>query len=165
MRGSYVVEKVSMELDQVDRRIIRLLVEDASLTNNELAARVGLSPAPLSRRLARLYAAGVIRQTVVVDPKAAGIGFQAFVEVTLERTASKVGHRFIELISRMPEVVECHTVAGDFDFLLKIAVRDVADYKPLLWSEFEQIAEIKTLRSTILLDSPKMSAATLGDGR
>ena len=58
----------------------------------------------------------------------------------------------------MPEVVECHTVAGDFDFLLKIAVSDVADYKRLLWSEFEQIAEIKTLRSTILLDSPKMQA-------
>lgn len=156
-----MVEKVAMELDQVDRRIIRLLVEDASLSNNELAARVGLSPAPLSRRLSRLYAAGVIRQTIVVDPRAAGIGFQAFVEVTLERTASKVGQRFIELVSRMPEVVECHTVAGDFDFLLKIAVRDVADYKRLLWSEFEQIAEIKTLRSTILLDSPKMTAATV----
>ncbi|ANK74557.1 Lrp/AsnC family transcriptional regulator [Ensifer sp. ENS07] len=155
-----MVEKMAVELDQIDRRIIRLLVEDASLSNNALAARVGLSPAPLSRRLARLYAAGVIRQTVVVDPKAAGIGFQAFVEVTLERTASKVGQRFIELVSRMPEVVECHTVAGDFDFLLKIAVRDVADYKRLLWSEFEQIAEIKTLRSTILLDSPKMTAAT-----
>lgn len=156
-----MVEKVAMELDQVDRRIIRLLVEDASLSNNELAARVGLSPAPLSRRLSRLYAAGVIRQTIVVDPRAAGIGFQAFVEVTLERTASKVGQRFIELVSRMPEVVECHTVAGDFDFLLKIAVRDVADYKRLLWSEFEQIAEIKTLRSTILLDSPKLTAATV----
>ncbi|NVD37439.1 Lrp/AsnC family transcriptional regulator [Ensifer sp. HO-A22] len=153
-----MAERGTTELDAIDRRIIRLLVEDASRSNNELAARVGLSPAPLSRRLARLYSAGVIRQTVVVDPKAAGVGFQAFLEVTLERTASKVGQRFIELVSRMPEVVECHTVAGDFDFLLKIAVRDVADYKRLLWSEFEQVGEIKTLRSTILLDSPKMSA-------
>ncbi|AUX74903.1 MULTISPECIES: Lrp/AsnC family transcriptional regulator [Sinorhizobium] len=148
------------ELDATDRRIIRLLIEDASQSNNELAAKVGLSPAPLSRRLARLYATGVIRQTVVVDPKALGIGFHAFVEVTLERTASKVGQRFIELVSRIPEVVECHTVAGDFDFLLKIAVRDVADYKRLLWSEFEQIAEIKTLRSTILLDSPKLQGGS-----
>ncbi|AWI59745.1 Lrp/AsnC family transcriptional regulator [Sinorhizobium fredii] len=149
------------ELDATDRRIIKLLIEDASRSNNELAEKVGLSPAPLSRRLARLYSTGVIRQTVVVDPKALGIGFQAFVEVTLERTASKVGQRFIELVSRMPEVVECHTVAGDFDFLLKIAVRDVADYKRLLWTEFEQIAEIKTLRSTILLDSPKMHVGAL----
>ncbi|ASY65041.1 Transcriptional regulator, AsnC family [Sinorhizobium sojae CCBAU 05684] len=155
------MERGRTELDATDRRIIALLVEDASRSNNELAEKVGLSPAPLSRRLARLYASGVIRQTVVVDQKALGIGFQAFVEVTLERTASKVGQRFIELVSRMPEVVECHTVAGDFDFLLKIAVRDVADYKRLLWSKFEDMAEIKTLRSTILLDSPKTGAHAL----
>ena len=148
-------------LDQTDRRIIRLLVEDAGLSNNQLAEKVGLSPAPLSRRLARLEASGVIRHTVIVDPRAAGIGFQAFLEVTLERTAPKVGERFIDLVRRMPEVVECHTVAGDFDFLLKIAVKDVADYRRLLWSEFERIGEIKTLRSTILLDSPKMQVSPL----
>ena len=67
----------------------------------------------------------------------------------------------IDLVRRMPEVVECHTVAGDFDFLLKIAVKDVADYRRLLWSEFERIGEIKTLRSTILLDSPKMQVSAL----
>lgn len=154
------VEK-DMVLDAIDRRIIRLLIEDASRSNNELAEKVGLSPAPLSRRLARLYASGIIRQTVIVDPKAAGLGFQAFLEVTLERTVTKVAQRFIDQVNRMPEVVECHTVAGDFDFLLKIAVRDVSDYKRLLWVEFDRIAEIKTLRSTILLDSPKFEAGTL----
>ncbi|MCF3641145.1 Lrp/AsnC family transcriptional regulator [Rhizobium sp. TRM95111] len=149
------------ELDKTDRRIIRLLIEDASLSNNQLAERVGLSPAPLSRRLARLQAAGIIRHTVLVDPKAAGIGFQAYLEVTLERTVTRVADRFVDLVRRMPEVVECHTVAGDFDFLLKIAVRDVEDYRRLLWSEFERIAEIKTLRSTILLDSPKLQPGVL----
>jgi Lrp/AsnC family leucine-responsive transcriptional regulator len=151
----------SIELDATDRRIIRLLIEDASRTNNELADRVGISAAPMSRRLARLYAAGVIRQTVLVDPKLVGIGFRAFLEVTLERTVTKVAQRFVDVVSRMPEVLECHTVAGDFDFLLKIAVRDVSDYKRLLWIEFEKIAEIKTLRSTILLDSPKFQLSTL----
>ncbi len=82
-------------LDQTDRRIVRLLVENAGLSNNQLAEKVGLSPAPLSRRLARLEAGGVIRHTVIVDPRAAGIGFQAFLEVTLERTAPKVGERFM----------------------------------------------------------------------
>ncbi len=149
------------ELDAIDRRIIRLLIEDASRSNNELAEKVGLSPAPLSRRLSRLYASGIIRQTVIVDPKAAGLGLQAFLEVTLERTVTKVAQRFIDQVSRMPEVLECHTVAGDFDFLLKIAVRDVGDYKRLLWVEFDKIAEIKTLRSTILIDSPKFEAGTL----
>ena len=63
-------------LDQTDRRIIRLLVEDAGLSNNQLAEKVGLSPAPLSRRLARLEAGGVIRHTVIVDPRAAGSAFR-----------------------------------------------------------------------------------------
>jgi Lrp/AsnC family leucine-responsive transcriptional regulator len=164
MRGNAMDRKSDagrIDLDQTDRRIIRHLVEDASLSNNQLAERVGLSPAPLSRRLARLEASGIIRHTVLVDPKAAGVGFQAFLEVTLERTVVRVGERFIELVRRMPEVVECHTVAGDFDFMLKIAVRDVADYRRLLWSEFERFAEIKTLRSTILLDSPKMQVSVL----
>ena len=63
-------------LDTVDRRIIRCLLEDATLSNNDLAERVGLTAAPLSRRLARLYGAGVIRQAVVVDPAAVGLGFR-----------------------------------------------------------------------------------------
>ena len=148
-------------LDSIDKRIIRFLIEDASRSNNELAELVGITAAPLSRRLARLQAAGVIRHTVIVDPKAVGLGLQAFLEVTLDRTAAKVGDRFIELVKRMPEVVECHTVAGDFDFLLKISVRDIGDYKRFLWTEFERIGEIKTVRSTILIDSPKLEVSSM----
>jgi Lrp/AsnC family transcriptional regulator, leucine-responsive regulatory protein len=143
------------ELDAIDRRIIHCLIDDATLSNNELAERVGLTPAPLSRRLARLYAEGVIRKTLAVNPAAIGIGLQAFVEVTLDRTGPNVAERFFELVRRTPEVIECHTVAGTFDFLLKVAVRDVAAYKELLWTEFEHMPEIKTLRSLIILDTPK----------
>ncbi|MBE9603635.1 Lrp/AsnC family transcriptional regulator [Acetobacteraceae bacterium H6797] len=147
----------AVELDQIDRRLIRLLAEDGARSNNELAELVGLTAAPLSRRLARLQASGVIRRTVAVDPKALGLALQVFVEVTLDRQAPQVADRFIGLMQRIPEVVECHTVAGAYDFLLKIAVRDVAHYKRLIWAEFDQLAEIKTMRSLILLDSPKMS--------
>ncbi|SIQ73441.1 transcriptional regulator, AsnC family [Rhizobium sp. RU20A] len=156
-----MVATEEISLDAIDRRIIRLLQADAGLSNNALAERVGLSPAPLSRRLQRLYESGVIRQSVVIDPRKAGIGLQAFLEVTLERSEKRVGERFIEAIARMPEVVECHTVAGDFDFLLKIAVRDVADYKRLLWEGFDSIPEVKTLRSTILIDTPMLKTGRL----
>ncbi|GAB3121631.1 Lrp/AsnC family transcriptional regulator [Novispirillum itersonii] len=152
-----------MTLDAVDRRIIRCLLEDATLSNNELAERVGLTAAPLSRRLARLYGAGVIRQAVVVDPAAVGLGLQAFAEVTLNRTAPEVGERFVRAIAAMPEVVECHTVTGDFDFLLKISVKDIADYKRLIWNEFDRLPDIKGLRSTIVFDTPKRSLGTLPD--
>lgn len=148
-------------LDSTDRRILRLLIEDGDLSNNELAARAGLTAAPLSRRLARLVAAGALRRTVIVDPKVVGLGLQVFLEVTLERTAPQVGDRFVERVLRMPEVLECHAVAGEFDFLLKISVRDVADYKRLLWSEFESIPEIKTLRSMVLLDTPKFRTSAV----
>ena len=156
-----MAETPPVPLDAVDKRLIRLLIEDASRSNNELAELVGLSAAPLSRRLARLKTEGVIRQTVTVDPRSVGLGIQAFIEVTLDRTSPKVGDRFIDMIRRMPEVVECHTVAGNFDFLLKVSVKDIADYKRLLWNEFERLVEIKTVRSTMLIDSPKLSSGTV----
>ena len=146
-----------IDLDRTDRRIIQCLLDNASLSNAELADRVGLTAAPLSRRLARLYNSGIIRQAVIIDAARVGLGLQAYVEITLDRTTPQVGDRFIQMVGRLPEVVEIHAVAGDFDFLLKISVRDMADYKRLIWQEFDHLAEIKTIRSTMVFDSPKMS--------
>lgn len=151
------MEETAATLDRIDRRIIGCLIEDASLSNAELAERVGLTAAPLSRRLARLYASGIIRQMIVIDPPKVGLGLQAFVEITLDRTTPQVGERFIEHVGKLAEVIEIHAVAGDFDFLLKISVRDMADYKRLIWQEFDRLAEIKTIRSTMVFDSPKIS--------
>jgi Lrp/AsnC family leucine-responsive transcriptional regulator len=151
------MEETAVTLDRIDRRLIACLIEDASLNNAELAERVGLTAAPLSRRLARLYASGIIRQTIVIDPPKVGLGLQAFVEITLDRTTPQVGERFIEHVGKLAEVIEIHAVAGDFDFLLKISVRDMADYKRLIWQEFDRLAEIKTIRSTMVFDSPKIS--------
>lgn len=151
------MEAVTVTLDRIDRKIIACLIENAGLNNAELAERVGLTAAPLSRRLSRLYATGIIRQTIVIDAPKVGLGLQAFVEITLDRTTPQVGERFIEHVGRLPEVIEIHAVAGDFDFLLKISVRDMADFKRLIWQEFDRLAEIKTMRSTIVFDSPKIS--------
>ncbi|AOG08821.1 MAG: Lrp/AsnC family transcriptional regulator [Alphaproteobacteria bacterium] len=151
------MEAESATLDRIDRKIIACLLNDASLNNAELAERVGLTAAPLSRRLARLYSSGIIRQAIVVDAPRVGLGLQAFVEITLDRTTPQVGERFIEHVGKLPEVVEIHAVAGGFDFLLKISVRDMTDYKRLIWQEFDRLAEIKTIRSTMVFDSPKIS--------
>lgn len=151
------MEAESATLDRIDRKIIACLLEDAGLNNAELAERVGLTAAPLSRRLARLYSSGIIRQAIVVDAPRVGLGLQAFVEITLDRTTPLVGERFIDHVRKLPEVVEIHAVAGGFDFLLKISVRDMTDYKRLIWQEFDRLAEIKTIRSTMVFDSPKIS--------
>ncbi len=152
-----MMEPSALELDRIDRRIIACLLEEANLSNAELADRVGLTAAPLSRRLSRLYTAGVIRQKIVIEPSRVGLGLQAFVEITLDRTTPQVGERFIDHVGKLAEVVEIHAVAGDFDFLLKISVRDMADFKRLIWQEFDRLAEIKTIRSTMVFDSPKIS--------
>jgi len=151
------MEAESPSLDKIDRKIIACLLQDAALSNTELSERVGLTAAPLSRRLARLYASGIIKQRVVIDAPSVGLGLQAYVEITLDRTTPQVGERFIEHVGKLDEVVEIHAVAGDFDFLLKISVRDMADYKRLIWQEFDRLAEIKTIRSTMVFDSPKIS--------
>ena len=151
------MEPEGTTLDRIDRKIIACLLDDASLNNAELAERVGLTAAPLSRRLARLYSSGIIRQAIIVDAPRVGLGLQAFVEITLDRTTPQVGERFIDHVGKLPEVVEIHAVAGGFDFLLKISVRDMTDYKRLIWQEFDRLAEIKTIRSTMVFDSPKIS--------
>lgn len=151
------MEAAKPTLDRIDRKIIACLLLDASLNNAELADRVGLTAAPLSRRLARLYSSGVIRQAIIIDAPRVGLGLQAFVEITLDRTTPQVGERFIEHVGKLDEVVEIHAVAGDFDFLLKISVRDMGDYKRLIWQEFDRLPEIKTIRSTMVFDSPKIS--------
>ncbi len=151
------MEAESATLDRIDRKIIACLLDDASLNNAELSERVGLTAAPLSRRLARLYSSGIIRQTIVVDAPRVGLGLQAFVEITLDRTTPQVGERFIDHVGKLPEVVEIHAVAGGFDFLLKISVRDMTDFKRQIWQEFDRLAEIKTIRSTMVFDSPKIS--------
>ena len=145
------------DLDRIDRKIIDALRFNARISNAELADHVGLTAAPLSRRLSKLYASGIIRQTVIIDPDSVGLGLQAYVEITLDRTTPQVGERFISLVKRMDEVVEIHAVAGDFDFLLKVSVRDMADFKRLIWQEFDRLAEIKTIRSTMVFDSPKIT--------
>ncbi len=151
------MQENTLNLDRIDRRIIACLIDEANLTNAELADRVGLTAAPLSRRLARLYSTGIIRQTVIIDAPKVGLGLQAFIEITLDRTTPRVGERFIEHVRKLQEVIEIHAVAGDFDFLLKISVRDMADFKRLIWQEFDRLAEIKTIRSTMVFDSPKIS--------
>uniref|UniRef100_UPI0040339EAA Lrp/AsnC family transcriptional regulator n=2 Tax=Allorhizobium sp. TaxID=633478 RepID=UPI0040339EAA len=152
-----MMEAGAITLDKIDRRIIACLLDNASLNNAELSEKVGLTAAPLSRRLARLYSSGIIRQAVIIEPSRVGLGLQAYVEITLDRTTPQVGERFIEHVGKLSEVVEIHAVAGDFDFLLKISVRDMADFKRLIWQEFDRLAEIKTIRSTMVFDSPKIS--------
>jgi DNA-binding Lrp family transcriptional regulator len=113
-------------MDEIDRKILRILQEDATIQNQDLAARVGLSASPCLRRVKALEAAGVIRRYVaLVDGKAVGAGFVAFVEVRLEKQAEAYSKRFETAMLGRTEVIDCCFVTGDFDYLIKVAVADI----------------------------------------
>lgn len=150
------------ELDATDLRILKVLQAEGDIPNIQLAERVGLTPGPCSRRVARLHELGVIRRhSVLLDHKALGYGIIAFVEITLDRHASDVGRRFVEEVRRMPEVVECHITAGNYDFLIKIAARDMQDYQRLVWDAFNRIEGVRTVRSVFVIDTVKEGAGPL----
>jgi Lrp/AsnC family leucine-responsive transcriptional regulator len=119
-----------IEMDDIDRRILRELQKDGRVQNNELARRVGLSPSPCLRRVKLLEEAGVIsRYVAVVDQAKVGLGLSMFVKVWLLAQDTQTIEVFIKAMQRLPEVVECYIMLGESDALMKVVVSDIEDYR------------------------------------
>ena len=117
------------ELNDVDRRILAILQDDATLPVAEIAARVNLSATPVWRRIQRLQAAGVIRrQVALLDPAKVGHDITVFAEVHTDDHSAAWLARFAEAVTDMPEVMEVYRMAGDVDYLLRISVPNMAAY-------------------------------------
>ena len=128
MEVSFVV----MDLDRIDRRILRLLQRDGRLTNAELAARAKVSPATCHRRTRRLFDEGYLRTVrAEIAPERVERGALALVGVVLDRSTPESFAEFESAITKLSFVLDCHLVAGDFDYFLKIRVRDIADFNRL----------------------------------
>ena len=116
-------------LDKVDRQILALIQADASLPIQQVADKVGLSVNPCWRRIRRLEADGVIQARVaLVDPEKVGLGLTVYVRVKTREHSADWAHRLNEVIAAMPEILECHRIGGDVDYLLKVVVADMAGY-------------------------------------
>jgi Lrp/AsnC family transcriptional regulator len=117
------------ELDRVDRDILRLLSTDATLSLADIAARVALTPTPCWKRIRRMEQAGIItRRVAVIDPEKIGLPVSVFVEVETADHSSAWLARFAEVIAGMDEVVDAWRMSGDVDYLLHVAVPDIAAY-------------------------------------
>lgn len=120
------------DLDRIDLRILRLLRDDGRLANAELAERVNVSPATCHRRVRRLVEAGVIRRfRAEIAPERVGLGTAVLVGVVLDRSTPESFADFEQAVLALPVVLDCHLVAGDFDYLLRIRARDMADFNKL----------------------------------
>ncbi|MEA3009629.1 MAG: Lrp/AsnC family transcriptional regulator [Sphingomonadales bacterium] len=116
-------------MDATDLKILAILQEDASVSVGEIAGRVGLSQTPCWRRIQRLEESGVIRRRVaLLDPKAIGLGLTVFVEIETGDHSKEWLDRFAASVLAMPEVMEVHRMAGDVDYLLRVAVADMSAY-------------------------------------
>ncbi|MGH6760240.1 MAG: Lrp/AsnC family transcriptional regulator [Phyllobacterium sp.] len=119
-----------MNLDDIDRRIIRELQRDGRIQNNELARKVGLSPSPCLRRVRLLEDAGIIsRYVAVIDQGKVGLKLSMFARVWLTAQDAETIDLFIAAMRRLPEVMECYIMLGESDALLRVVVADLDDYR------------------------------------
>lgn len=143
-------------LDAYDWKLLRALQGDSRLTHVQLSEQVNLSPSQCARRLQRLEALGVIRgYTMVVDQKKVGLGLTALVHITLERQAAATVEPTREALLAMPEVVECLMVTGDYDYQLKVVVRDLEALSTFINTKLMALPGLQTMRSNVVLDQLK----------
>lgn len=148
------------DLDRLDRKILKLLQEDGRITTVDLAEKVGLSPTAASERVKRLWRDGfVLGFRAMLDPKKLGRGLLVFIEVTLDKTTPDVFARFAEAVKRAPEVLECHMVAGGFDYLVKTRVEDMAAYRSFLGDVLLALPGVKESRTFAVMEEVKSDGA------
>ncbi|MBL6458243.1 Lrp/AsnC ligand binding domain-containing protein [Belnapia sp. T6] len=147
------------EIDRTDRMILAILQREGRITNLELADRIGLSPAATSERMRRLLKDRLITGFGArLDPHRLGLGLLVFVEVLLDKTTPDVFDRFAAAVSRAPEVLECHMVAGGFDYLLKTRVRDMAAYRDFLGKVLLALPGVRETRTYAVMEEVKSEA-------
>ena len=141
-----------MELDRVDRSILEILQTDGRITNAELATRVGLSPSACHRRVRQLETDGVIeRYTALVSRSAIEREVSVFVEVSLESQREDVLDAFEREIRTVPDVMSCHLMAGNADYLIHVTCRDVADYEAIHREHIAVLPGVTRLRSSFAI--------------
>ena len=147
------------QLDRTDRKILSILQEDASLAVAEVAGRVGLSQTPCWRRIQRLHSDGVIQRTVsLVQPEAIGLGFTVFIGIEALDHSPEWLTRFTEVVSAMPEVMEVHRMAGDTDYLLRVAVADMVAFDAFYRRLIEAVP-LKNVSSHFAMERVKSTTA------
>jgi len=145
-----------MQLDKTDKGLLAELQTNARITNAELAKRVNLSPSSTLERVKKLEASGLIdRYITLLNARKAGYTCMTFVEVTLERHGETPLEDFFTSIADMDEVLECHHITGEGDFLLKIATRDIPHYDELILHGLSALSNVRHLKTSVVLSTFK----------
>lgn len=145
-------------LDDIDLRILRELQRNAKLTTKELAAAVNLSPSPTFERQKRLEREGYIeRYVAVVNPHKVGSGFIVLCNIRLKKHGKEIGQQFMAAVQDIDEVTDCYNTSGDYDFMMKVYVRDMAHYQDFVLNTLGVIDSIGQLHSIFVIGEVKSS--------
>ena len=146
------------KLDAIDVAILDALQRDGRLSNVALAKAVGLSPTPCAERVRALEAAGIIDgYTTNLDPERLDLGLLVFIEIAIDRTSEDAFEQFRKAMLGIAQVQECHMVAGGFDYLLKVRVRDMAAYRAFLGEVLSKVPGIRETHSYAVMENVKES--------
>lgn len=149
-----------MDFDAIDRRILDTLQVQGRLSNQDLSARAGLSPSACHRRVQRLEEDGVIKGYVaLLDPRRLGRLTTVFVEITLEGQADETLDAFERAVARIPEVLECHLMAGSADYLLKVLARDTEDFARIHRRSLATLPGVRGMQSSFALRTVRQTTA------
>jgi Lrp/AsnC family transcriptional regulator, leucine-responsive regulatory protein len=150
----------SPSIDPTDKRILAILQEDGRRRNTELADAINMTPAPCLRRVKELEESGVIRKYVaLVEPRLVGLNLTALIEVKLVSQTQPRLESFERAVSKLPNVLECFLVTGDWDYVLKVVVGDLDEYQKFLVTQLTSLRDVQNLKSTIVMKSVKQTTA------
>ena len=144
------------ELDRHDRAILRVLSAEGRIPVTELARRIGLSKSPTQARLKRLEDSGVITgYRALLDPIRMGLAHVAFVEVRLSDTREAALQAFNRAVTGLPEVEQCHMIAGGFDYLLKVRTADIQDYRRVMAERLSTLPHVAATSTYVAMEAVK----------
>jgi DNA-binding Lrp family transcriptional regulator len=152
------ISTTTVPLDEKDLAILRLLQNNARITVKEVADQIHLSTTPVHERIKRLESTGVIKQyATLIDGTKVKKGLMVICYVSLNQHSKKTGGQFIKLINELPEVVECYSISGEFDFMLKIVTEDMNSYYHFHVNKLSQAENIGQVQSVFIMGVVKQT--------
>lgn len=149
---------MNITLDFIDKKIVRLLQEDGSLSTAELAERLGMTAPPCWRRVKRLKDAGILeRQVWRVSPEAVGLSVVIYATVKLAAHDAEATVAFQDRVRQMPEVLECYILLGSIDVLLKVVAADIKSYESIFYKKLSQLPGVREINSSVVMTHVKNS--------
>jgi Lrp/AsnC family leucine-responsive transcriptional regulator len=149
---------MEVNLDKIDLSILKLLQENGRKTNVQLSNEIGLSPAPTLERVKKLENSGIIKSYhAVIEENAVDLGIKAMIQISLVRQKDNAIANFKKQIAKIEEITECYQVTGNFDYLLKVVVKDIPAFEKLIGEKLSKIADIGQMQTNVILSEVKKS--------